>query len=121
MLFKGVTLRSIVIAVILIIPNTYWSNQRGMVWGGPPATLSLLYNVVFTLFVLSLLNLLLRRTWKRLALSQSELLVIYIMLSLATAVGGFDTVQVITQILGHAFWSATPENEWRGYGCGWCG
>jgi len=35
------------------------------------------------------------------------------MLSLATAVGGFDTVQVITQILGHAFWAATPENEWR--------
>jgi len=110
---KGVTLRSIVIAVILIIPNTYWSIQRGMVWGGPPATLSLFYNVIFTLFVLTLLNLPLRRISKRFALDQSELLVIYIMLSLATAVGGFDTVQVITQILGHAFWFATPENEWQ--------
>ena len=110
---KGVTLRSVVIALVLIIPNTYWSIQRGMVWGGPPATLSLLYNVVLTLFVLTLLNLPLRKISKRFALNQSELLVIYIMLSLATAVGGFDTVQVITQILGHAFWSATPENEWR--------
>jgi hypothetical protein len=113
MLSKGITLRSIIIAVVLIIPNTYWSIQRGMIWGGPPATLSLLYNVVFTLFVLTLLNLLLRRISKRFALSQSELLIIYVMLSLATAVGGFDTVQVITQILGHAFWSATPENEWQ--------
>ena len=34
------------IAIALIIPNTYWSIQRGMIWGGPPATLSLLYNVV---------------------------------------------------------------------------
>ncbi len=110
---KGVTLRSVVIALVLIIPNTYWSIQRGMIWGSPPATLSLLYNVVFTLFVLTLLNLPLRRISERFALSQSELLVIYIMLSLATAVGGFDTVQVITQILGHAFWAATPENEWR--------
>jgi len=113
MFSKGVTLRSVMLALILIIPNTYWSIQRGMIWGGPPATLSLLYNVVLTLFILTLLNLLLRRISKRFALNQSELLVIYIMLSLATAVGGFDTVQVITQILGHAFWSATPENEWR--------
>jgi len=110
---KGVTLRSVLTAVILIIPNTYWSIQRGMIWGSPPATLSLLYNVVLTLFVLILLNMIIRRISKRIALNQSELLVIYIMLSLATAVGGFDTVQVITQILGHAFWGATPENEWR--------
>ena len=35
------------------------------------------------------------------------------MLSLATAVGGFDTIQVLIQVLGHPFWFATPENEWR--------
>lgn len=110
---RGVTLRSVALAIILIIPNTYWSIQRGMIWGGPPATLSLFYNVIFTIFVLTLLSHLLRKVSKRFSLDQSELLVIYIMLSLATAVGGFDTVQVITQILGHAFWSATPENEWK--------
>ena len=110
---KGVTLRSVVIAVVLLIPNTYWSIQRGLVWGGPPATLSLLYNVVFTLFVLTLLNLSLKKVSKRFALSQPELLVIYTMLSLGTAVGGFDTIQVITQVLGQPFWGATPENEWQ--------
>lgn len=110
---KGVTLRSVVIALILILPNAYWSIQRGMIWGGPPTTLSLFYNVIFTLFVLTLLNLLLKKISKRFALNQQELLVIYVMLSLATAVGGFDTIQVITQILGHPFWAATPENEWR--------
>ncbi len=113
MFSKGVTPRSTAIALLLIIPNAYWSIQRGMIWGGAPTTLSLFYNVVFTLFALTSLNLLLRKISRRLALDQSELLVIYIMLSLATAVGGFDTIQVITQILGHPFWSATPENEWR--------
>ena len=113
MLSKRITLRSIVIALALVIPNAYWSIQRGMIWGGAPTTLSLFYNVVFTLFALTLLNLFLGKVSSRFALDQSELLVIYIMLSLATAVGGFDTIQVITQILGHPFWSATPENEWR--------
>jgi hypothetical protein len=110
---KGVTSRSVFIALALVIPNAYWSIQRGMIWGGAPTTLSLFYNVVFTLFVLTLLNVLLRKISSRFALHQSELLVIYVMLSLATAVGGFDTIQVITQILGHPFWSATPENEWQ--------
>ena len=108
-----VTWRSILIAMLLIPFNCYWSIQRGLIWGGPPTTLSLFYNVIFCLFVLTLLNAGVKRLLPRIALYQSELLTIYTLLSLATAIGGFDTIQVLMQILGHPFWFATPENEWR--------
>jgi hypothetical protein len=108
-----ITWRSIIIALLLIPPNSYWSIQRGLIWGGPPGTLSLLYNVIFCLFVLTLLNLPLKKFLPRYALQPAELLTIYTLLSLATVVGGFDTIQVLIQILGHPFWFVTPENEWR--------
>ncbi len=108
-----ITWRSILIAMLLIPFNCYWSIQRGLIWGGPPTTLSLFYNVIFCLFVLIFLNAGVKRLLPRIALYQSELLTIYTLLSLATAIGGFDTIQVLMQILGHPFWFATPENEWR--------
>ena len=110
---SGVTGRSIVLALLLIPPNAYWSFHRGLIWGGPPATLSLFYNVVFTLFVLILLNKVVQIVVPRYALRPAEFVTVYTMLSLATAVGGFDTIQVLIQVLGHPFWFATPENEWR--------
>ncbi len=110
---SGVTGRSIVLALLLIPPNAYWSIHRGLIWGGPPATLSLFYNVVFTLFVLILLNKVIQIIFPQQALRPAEFVTVYTMLSLATAVGGFDTIQVLIQVLGHPFWFATPENEWR--------
>ena len=92
---SGVTGRSIVLALLLIPPNAYWSIHRGLIWGGPPATLSLFYNVVFTLFVLILLNKVVQIVVPRYALRPAEFVTVYTMLSLATAVGGFDTIQVL--------------------------
>ena len=108
-----ITWRCVILALVLIPPNAYWSVHRGLIWGGPPATLSLFYNVVFTLFVLMLINLLIQKLVPSQALQPAELITIYVMLSLASAVGGFDTIQVLMQVLGHPFWFATPENEWQ--------
>ena len=100
---SGVTGRSIVLALLLIPLNAYWSIHRGLIWGGPPATLSLFYNVVFTLFVLILLNQIIQIISPKQALRPAEFVTVYIMLSLATAVGGFDTIQVLIQVLGHPY------------------
>jgi len=108
-----VTWRSIFISLVLIPFNCYWSIQRGLIWGGPPTTLSLFYNVIFCLFVLIVLNIGLKRLIPGLVLHQSELFIIYTLLSVATAIGGFDTIQVLIQVLGHPFWFATSENEWK--------
>ena len=95
---SGVTGRSIVLALLLIPPNAYWSIHRGLIWGGPPATLSLFYNVVFTLFVLILLNKVIQIIFPKQALRPAEFVTVYTMLSLATAVGGFDTIQVLIHL-----------------------
>jgi len=35
------------------------------------------------------------------------------MLSVATALGGIDLMQLLPPLMGYAFWFATPENEWK--------
>lgn len=76
-------------------------------------TSSLLFNVIFCLFVLTLLNLLFKKLFTSVALSQGELTVIYVMLCMGSAISGQGLLQVLTSTLGHPFWFATPENEWK--------
>lgn len=78
-----------------------------------PTNISLLFNVVFSLFILSLLNLLLKKYLPKFALNQGELLIIYVMLSVASASSGLDFLQSLIPIMGHVFMFATPENEWE--------
>lgn len=104
--------RAIWISLILIPFNSYWISMA-VVWSQvAPTKVSLFVNVVFILFVLAPLNLLLRKLSPKLALSQGELLIIYMMLCLASAISGGDLLRLLVPILGYAFWFATPENEW---------
>ena len=72
---------------------------------------TLFYNVTFSLFVLVILNALLKRCIPSIAFHPSELLIVYVMLSIATAIFGHDLILVMIQNLS-AFWFATPENQW---------
>ncbi|MFC1715412.1 DUF6785 family protein [Candidatus Poribacteria bacterium] len=104
--------RAIWISLLIIPLNSYWIAMA-VVWGQvAPTKVSLFVNVVFILFVLTLLNHLVGKVSPRIALSQRELIVIYIMLCLGSAVSGGDMIRLLVPILGYAFWSATPENEW---------
>jgi len=108
----GVTLRSVLIGLLLIPPNCYWVVQSEAVWGTTYLTIvSLFFNVTFSLFILVCFNNLFRRIF-RFGLSQKELLTIYIMLCLGSSVAGNNFLENLILSLGHAFWFATPENEW---------
>ena len=48
-----------------------------------------------------------------LVLQSEELLLLYVMLSLATSLAGCDVLQAVLSVLGHSTWFATDENEWR--------
>ena len=72
---------------------------------------TLFYNVTFSLFVLVVLNVLLKRFVPSIAFQPSELLIVYVMLAIATAIFGHDLMLVMIQNLT-AFWFATPENQW---------
>lgn len=102
------TWRAIALGLLLAIPYGYFSIQTYT-----PTTLSLIYPAVLTLIILVALNLVLKRWIPRFTFSQGELLTIYTMLSLAVGIAGTDFVQILAPVLGHAFWAATPENEWQ--------
>ena len=55
----GVTFRAVILAIILIPINTYFIMANHLkYWSTLPTTMSLIYNVVITLTVLTALNLL---------------------------------------------------------------
>lgn len=109
----GVTLRSLVIGLILIPPNCYWVVQSEAVWGTTYLTIvSLFFNVIFTLLILVGFNALCKQFAPSAALKQGELLTIYVMLCLGSSVAGNNLLENLVISLGHAFWFASPENEW---------
>ncbi|MFQ6099176.1 MAG: DUF6785 family protein, partial [Armatimonadota bacterium] len=111
---KGVTLRAVIIGVLLMPLNAYWITQMAIVrYEGHPTTISLFFNCVFLLLLLIVLNRALARLTPKFSLHRNELLVIYLMLCLASAMAGHDMVQVCAPEIPHAYWRATPENKWE--------
>ena len=110
---KMVTLRAVLLALVIMPLNAYWIITMEVVrYSGHPTTISLFFNVVFLFTVLIGLNALVRRFAPRIALAPGELLTVYIMLALASAVTGHDMIEVLTPIIAHATWFARPENGW---------
>ena len=109
----GVTLRALIIATILIPVNCYWVIEMEVIrYSGHPVTISLFFNVIFSVFLLIGLNFILKRFTPNFSLNQSELIVVYIMVSLASGIAGHDMLEILVPMLGHPFRFATPENEW---------
>ncbi|MBI5094048.1 MAG: hypothetical protein HZB26_16600 [Candidatus Hydrogenedentes bacterium] len=96
----GVTFRSVAIALALMPFNALWLASTQVIWiSGQPTTLSLFYNVVFLLFWIILLNLAVKRWIPGWELSPPELLVIYTMLSIASALASIDFIDVLVPML----------------------
>ncbi len=105
--------RAFIIALLLIGPNCYWVIMMEKVLRGPyPTSISIFANVIFIFFVLYGLNCLARRIHPKLALNQAEMLLVYTMLGIASAVAGHDSVPSLIMMLGHPYRFATPENHW---------
>ncbi len=121
---NGMTRRSVLTGLILLPLSTYWVMRMeimsGNVGGGGSSfggahyatCLSLFFNVVFIVVLLVGFNHIWRRIFSRAFLNSKEILTIYVLLSMSTAVAGTDMIQVLIPMLPHPFWFATPENEW---------
>ena len=72
---------------------------------------TLSYNVAFSIFVLTVLNALLKRYVSKQTFEPSELLIVYVMLSIGTGIFGHDLMIVLVPTLTSLSF-ATPENEW---------
>ena len=107
----GVTWKSIAITLVLIPLNFYWiiAGEVGLVGYALNTYAVPFYNVVFVVFTFTLLNLAVRRR----LFTNAELLTIYILLSTACAFPSITLMTILVTTVGHAFWFATPENEWK--------
>ena len=94
--------------------NAYWIAMVEMVWHGFHfSATSIPMNVIFIVFTLALVNAGVHRFFPSYALTQAELLVIYIMMATTTSVIAHDNMVSLMGPLTHAFWFASPENEWK--------
>lgn len=108
----SVTTRSLLLGTVLIPFNCYWMAVMEIKWNSIDATcVSLFFHVVFTLLVLALLNKLVGRFAPGIALAPAELLVVYIMLSIASAIAGRDSMENLLPLLGHPFWFSGEGND----------
>ena len=71
------------------------------------------YSVVFAVLMISALNLILRKWMPAQALKNGELLTLYVLMSATALLMSYDMFLPLVSIVVHAFWHATPENEWR--------
>ena len=91
----GISVRAVLIGLLLIPFNTWWVIYvEGIRHWNHCTAMSLFWNTVFVLFLLVLLNLWLKRYLPRWAFNQGELITIYVMITLATALAGHDTLQL---------------------------
>ena len=110
---RGAGYRAICLGVLLIPLNVYWIAQLEVVRYTHPTLIVPFFNVVFLVFIVLVLKVALRKLLRRDLLNQSELITIYVMLSISSALASIDMLQILVSNMGHAFYFATPENEWR--------
>lgn len=109
-----ITVRAVILGLLLVPVNAYWVTKSEVVLAITHATtLSLFFNVIFIIFLLSILNFLIKRFFPRYTFSSGELLTIYVMLCIATSLLGWDMMQILLPLMSYGTWFATPENEWR--------
>jgi len=110
----GIPFRAVLIGLLLIPVNAYVIIKTEVVWASVHATvLSLFFNAVATLFFLGLISLAWRRYHPRSALTQPELVVIYVMVSVATGLFGVDFLQMFTSTIAHPHRFVEVHPEWR--------
>ena len=106
--------RGFLVGLVLVPLNALWMlyMERFSGYGPLPSTISLFFNVVFILVFVAAANAVVRRVRPGLALNQGELIVVYVMLCIGTSLAGLDGMQVLLQVMTHAFWFANPQNRW---------
>lgn len=115
--------RAIAVGSALIPVNAFWlaimecgahGSARGTTYQGPyPSTLSLFANVICFIVALTAVNAAVGKVRPGWVLTQAELLVVYMMLSIGTCILSIDFVDVLVPMMGHATHYATPSNNWK--------
>jgi len=105
--------RAVLTGLALIPLNAWWLAQIEYVRYSDNATTSaLFFNCVALLLILTGLNHLLSCCIPKWTFSRGELLTVYIILVVASALCGHDQLQILFTTITWVFRNATPENRW---------
>jgi len=111
---RAVTLRSVVASLILLPINAYWVVQMEVIrYSAHPTTISLFFNIIFILLVLTVINRAIERHAPRIALTRAELLFIYAVLAIGSCIAGHDMFQVLVPMLTWPYEFADASNGWH--------
>ncbi len=110
---SGLTLKSFLLALVLIPFNIWWLIELEVVRVGYPTIIHPQANVIFIIFWLLLIGYLLHKLSPRLGISQQELLTVHFMLCIVSCLCSWDMLQILMPIMSYPFQFATPENDWR--------
>lgn len=110
----GVSRRAVILGLLLIPINAFWITVIEVRWYALDGTaLPLFVTPVFILFLLALGNFAVARMAPGRAMVQGELLTIYIMVVISSALASHDMLQNLFGIIGHPYRYASPENRWE--------
>jgi Family of unknown function (DUF6785)/Domain of unknown function (DUF6784) len=105
--------RAVLLGLALVPALCWWSMRTEIISGGSELIeASLLVIVVFVLFVLVLLNDLVRRHWPGAALTPVELILVYAMQTTSVGLAGLGQMQFLNQALAGAF---MPGSDWSAF------
>jgi len=103
----------VLVGLILTPINCYWIMESDIVhYVGFSTTVSLFYNVIFSLILLLTFNAGLRRWFPKWRLRQTEMLTVYVMLAISSALCGHDQVQVLISMMAYPVQYASTSNNW---------
>ena len=109
----GVTWRAVLLGLPLIVLNNWWITIVEVRWYMMDGTcLPLFITPIFMLFVLCVLNMVIRRIAGH-GLHKGELLTIYIMIVMAATLAGHDMIQNLFGVIGHPHGMANETNQYE--------
>ena len=113
---RPITWRSIILGALIVVANNWWLTESEMrtqvtlLSGASP-----FIGVVFIMFVVTLTNWAIKRFYAPAALSQAELLVIYVMATISTCVGGVGAIGWFPAYLTTPSWNTINDPKWSKY------
>jgi len=112
---RGITVRAIIIGFLAIIPGVFWGVYGDVVSQTDLTSTSLMMPPVLILVTLMLANGVLARFKPLWALSRTELITIYAMLTVSVILSGMGMLQFLCTTLGAVPHYKSPANGWDRY------
>jgi len=110
---RSVTPRALLLGMALMPINAYWViMMENIRYSAHPTTISLFFNCIFILVILTGLNGLVARFRPRWAFAQGELLLVYAMLCIGSCMAGHDFIQMLVPNLT---WPLAQSNTSNNY------